>query len=801
MNELYIHINRDDTEEDILTRLDNLVSASTGTMVKVKLIDSQEEDDEENVEEEVEEEDISKLVESLQENNNINNQTIIENKVSEQSSNTSKEYNPFVMAMNLGKTQLHKSKTAFKFGFHQILPKLCVCGGYTNTLLLNYGMGTGKTVAALNILSKYYQENQLLYLSSVETKYQASKQKKLYVVGEWQTKNGFTVDMLRPELGFTSEIYNRMYNDPNIDKTTNKHFLQVTEQNIKRLRKEIKMITYQGLFNLVFGEVDIVQDVDVIKAAIRDHTFDYSSRTLDRLRNSVIVVDEVHRMYAQGGELNSYGVALMEIAKMAEELDITLIYLTGTMFNGNPAEFDCLMDLIAPKRNEDPDITDYVSVSRNYLPNKILSYFVNEDVTIDVRYIENKENKDSALNTNFSNIEETCPELKGFKIYIVPNSNQENRLPNINYKIDFSKPMDKSPNSIEQHSNVISKCVRTVVEKLMSGEKCVIYSDDIEDYGIVDVVRTFEASKFVRYGDVPTNESMCRGCILPYKMCKCTKFEPIVYGVITGTTQMDDRMELVRRYNSPKNIGGSIINIMVLSSVAQSGASLLHTNNMFVISNSYSISKFLQTTHRIIRKNSHVLLPDDKQYVNLYVMTDREGYDKYMTKIQNYIKIKGIENTMRESSVFYKPMLTNKAEDMVQATHSISQKGVYEVINSDLAKDIEQLLVKANVRPNVPYNVFNFIKQVRHSDMFTYDLNDYHVGLILIHLQKNPRIDFYTMSIKDEMKTFWKETCKINKIQDPFSEHNNELYFVLHEDVEQTKVNVSLNIEDMINDS
>ena len=80
-------------------------------------------------------------------------------------------------------------------------------------------------------------------------------------------------------------------------------------------------MTYQGLFNIVFSESDIIQDTDYIEAAIKKHKLSIANMVLKRLEHSVIVVDEIQRMYSQSGRLNTYGLALSELVKRAKEYE------------------------------------------------------------------------------------------------------------------------------------------------------------------------------------------------------------------------------------------------------------------------------------------------------------------------------------------------------------------------------------------------------------------------------------------------------------------------------------------------
>ena len=54
--------------------------------------------------------------------------------------------NPFLTALKVGKTHIDVNDKFLKFGFHQILPKLYFHTTDETVLVINYGMGTGKTI-------------------------------------------------------------------------------------------------------------------------------------------------------------------------------------------------------------------------------------------------------------------------------------------------------------------------------------------------------------------------------------------------------------------------------------------------------------------------------------------------------------------------------------------------------------------------------------------------------------------------------------------------------------------------------
>ena len=758
--------------------------------------------------------------------------------------------NPFLTALKVGKTHIDVNDKFLKFGFHQILPKLYFHTTDETVLLINYGMGTGKTIAALNIINKIYNDNNTVSLIQAESKITDVIYRPLYIIGEWQTKNAFITDMLRPEVGYTNTFYNKMYFDTSVNKNTDPNFRRQTNAVLRYIQKNVKFMTYQGLFNIVFSESDIIQDTDYIEAAIKKHKLSIANMVLKRLEHSVIVVDEIQRMYSQSGRLNTYGLALSELVKRAKEFDIRLIYLTGTLFNGNPREFESLTRIVDPFAAEEV-MSETFSYKNEAALNKliketygnvIIPYFKVESFDIPITYMES-ENK-SGLS------EELIANIPDFKLYVVerenyritqedentsasefndddtiekPNQRTTNTStsklpPQTTFKIDFRQSENTDPNSIEQVSQLLSKCCRIVVEKLKDDQKCVIYSDELQTYGLHTLINVFEQSGFVRYGEKFSKYSICKYCNEEYQLCDCGEFKPIYYTVITGDIPIESRAEIVNAYNASTNVYGDEISVVLLSSVGQAGVSFLHTNNILIINNSHSIPKLQQTVYRVIRNKSHQMLPEHRRFVNIYVMTTPYGVNVYKNKLQLYNDVKHIEKLIHKSSIFYEvmssdlitkpslertPEIIKKEEELVtcldKITKDLDGKKGNLVIDSDIEREFVYLLDKLNYDDQKIYSVEEFIKNVRQSDVSSYNLGTHHDGALLMYLRYSSSVNFYSISALPIHKEKIKELFKINNMVVPFIDRNSILCFKRSQTSQAQSRYIKLNIQSLLN--
>ena len=92
------------------------------------------------------------------------------------------------------------------------------------------------------------------------------------------------------------------------------------------------------------------------------------------------------------------------------------------------------------------------------------------------------------------------------------------------------------------------------------------------------------------------------------------------YISILGNTTSEERKKIVEIWNSPNNLLGQNINVMMISSVAYSGVSFFNTTNMLILNKISNISKWKQICGRIVRTSSHALLPKDMRIAKIYTM-------------------------------------------------------------------------------------------------------------------------------------------------------------------------------------
>ena len=164
-----------------------------------------------------------------------------------------------------------------------------------------------------------------------------------------------------------------------------------------------------------------------------------------------------------------------------------------------------------------------------------------------------------------------------------------------------------------------------------NNEKTVLYHNKLNSFGIKQYAEVLSANGFVKYGAQPSRDAICKRCQRPFaehslsleerikkKVCN-EDFAPIFYDYVTGDIDATDRMTITNEvYNNHKNVYGDLIAVLFISDVAYAGVNLLHTHNIMFLSKVNNMSKWKQIYNRVVRVNSHMLLPEDKQYVKIY---------------------------------------------------------------------------------------------------------------------------------------------------------------------------------------
>lgn len=772
---------------------------------------------------------------------------------------------------------------------YQVIPKYYFLSSSTTSLVLCYALGSGKSSCAVFVLLNYLN----LYKMFIFNNKFAPKSKKdskinnllvnrnVFVIGGWQTQAQLSSDLLRPEFSFITEEQHEeletLLNSPILEQRQDGELLR--NKLMKQIEKYINFYGYQSFFNNCFPGIQEEKYHQNAVALIREYeqgNISINEEFLNKLKNSIVVIDEMQRLYSING-LNSYGFAIMMVSKISKIYDIKLLFLSGTIVNTSLTEIIDILNIIMPNKKL-LKIEDYMNQT-TALDNILIYEMKKEKMqeTLDMFYDKfmyynpNAEmNKERPRLLNFKQLsneikdfysygEKDCKFItyskrKALPIEINVGNSMINDVldlqPMILYSVEvegyqkeqykkyIEKVMQMSSSEFEQQiqddktiyiqdaflptSNLLSHGIienengifigrflklnnlrkysaigyemcNMCRENTWHNEKTVLYHSKLKNFGIFQYAEILKHNGFIKYGDKPQEESLCKICKNTYsshsdsleerlKHKVCNTFTPMVFSLLIGELNQSERDKITTSFNSPLNIYGDIISIMFVSDVAYSGVSFFNTNNIILLSRISNISKWRQIAARIIRTQSHALLPLNKHYAKVYTMIINYPDEiktfklKQYTIGERYYKIHELLNVGVEK--YIRTLSTNcigyellNHPDKLKITEKENIK-LNNLFISDLDIEIKIILRRIIVDYSTSIWKFNtLIKRIKDPKYATSFMNLETVPLMYLEnlILKSELIELFKFVTPDKNDTIW---AKINTYNNDFSINN-----------------------------
>lgn len=599
---------------------------------------------------------------------------------------------------------------------HQIIPKYYMFSSNSRrTIILNYDVGTGKTLTGLfSVIDK-------LYISKINLFYPNLYVPKTLVIGEWITEAQFKNEMKRKMFRLIDEGLIKDLNNAKTEEERN----EISERIDKYFNKIITFEGYQSFFNKLFPTYTErkSQDIDILIRDFENGNLKVSESVVGLLKNNVIVVDEMQKLYSQNG-LNTYGFALSYLAKRSKELNIKIIYLSGTIFNSSIFEISSILDLVSNHKKffnprdlcetkkvlNDLDIyklkageeervieilkNKYIYFSRSTKQAKpkhlqiseINSYIFHKD-TEECLVIDNSKNPSYPSEIKIGNtlIDDSLiiqqVKASGFQLKKLIEINKTSRIYDdvdeaiSPYDVVFPNKSEWQKYGIHRDSDglysgtflhkdnlgnfscVGKYVVELCLENSFNNEKTVLYHNKIMNFGLIQYGRILEVNGFVRRGYELQDDSICKLCRTTFSnhSKKCPKFTPIYYEFLHGKQREAERRFIEKQiYNSPNNLYGELISVLLISDVAYVGVSLLNTNNLVILTRVPNISKITQIQARIVRFKSHISLPEEKQIAKQYILGASEDVSEN-SLIYKYYKLRSLSD--KDTKKFIKKLI------------------------------------------------------------------------------------------------------------------------------------------------
>lgn len=753
----------------------------------------------------------------------------------------------------------------FILNYYQTIPRYyLLCNNKNiNSCIYNFSVGSGKTAASLFVilnnvdLYKKYLFNKSFVPAEVNNNINFSINKNVFVIGSWVTVSAVSNELMKEEFGLIKknelEKYKELLNS-NI-KENREEAEKYRKKLINGLGKYINFYGYQAFVNACFpnlGNQDIMQNCKILIEHYRNGELSIAAEFREKLRNSIIIIDECQKLYSIDG-MNSYGFAVMCVNKLAKDLNIKMVFLSGTIFNTSLSELVSIVNIMSEYNDEeynkngikyktnkgifDDDEclyskeiieginanypTDkFIKVANDLLKERFIYYDhsklskmveykgilrdindtkdikkYNKGINNDLFMLKFPERENLPIEQQIGNvvIEDekeginmllySC-EVEGYQkeqynkyiksqtsdiiddedettlsIHDVgfPNSSEFIKLGIIKNKSEYIGKFLEL-NNIRKYSAIGYNLVKICLEKTTNKEKIICYHNKLNNFGIFQYMLILQANGFIKYGDTHKNNSICKECGNTYDIHNldinerikhkcCNEFKPIYYYYLIGNMSQTEREDIVNNvFNSPENIHGDLLSIMFVSDVAYSGVSFLNTNNIILLSKISNISKWKQICARIIRTKSHVALPKNRRYANIYTMIIHHPDEKGFLYEQKYYILRrklnrSIEeyiNDIEKNTIGYK--LFNNPRSI--ESDEKERKDLIDMYCKDISKNIDNIIFKyVKNEPDRIWKLETFLDRLQNDkESYTYlNLNNINRNFLISIISTNPK--------------------------------------------------------------
>ena len=274
-------------------------------------------------------------------------------------------------------------------------------------------------------------------------------------------------------------------------------------------------------------------------------------------------------------------------------------------------------------------------------------------------------------------------------------------------KLDDATPEWKQKAGVEVHDKIISgnflkrgrigtysMKYKTLIDDCLTinaanDGKMLVFHPYVYGSGVTMIAEIFKANGFIDETMVAGPTTICAICGLEYSLHatptqvspvseyngvastehlqESHQFEPARFLLVHSEMDVLSRDNKISMYNNPRNVIGHEYKIIIGSKVIKEREDFKAVRHMFILDMPDNIPSLIQVFGRGVRRESHILLPQDKRqvYIRIYVSSRRKDnllYDtssppltyeeeRYKKKISDYKVIQQIEKIFHESAI------------------------------------------------------------------------------------------------------------------------------------------------------
>jgi len=482
---------------------------------------------------------------------------------------------------------------------YQKIPKDYIINNNQKGLIINHGLGSGKTITAINIC-EYYSKDEIIVITPASLQNNFIKELNKYNVANITRYKITSYESFHKLIG-NIDVLSYYDNIEDIKELTNKEIREIGSKYISN-------------YNENLTKKEILNNIErLLKLKQNNEKNDFF------LKNKIVVIDEAHRLHNNKGKISRMILNEVKYAKK-------ILLLTGTPIVNFPNDISPLINLLnnnkslpEGKKQFDSLFIDE-SIQKITKPLfKIFSYsFFEQSYYCKKIEIKNKDLFKSKIKGLFSyyknNLSDNFPSIEILYKGIVMSKLQESihtkiesdtltsedikKMKGTNENINITNRINCYLNKTRQISNIAKGEIE--LEK-----KSLYYQLQISPK-LISMIKTISNlskpaliySNYLDFGINPIKELLIKH-----------NFKILIF---TGETSMQRKKEIIQEYNSGK------ADILLISSSGGEGLDLKNTRQIHIMEPHWNNSKINQIIGRGVRFKSHVNLPENERNVKIF---------------------------------------------------------------------------------------------------------------------------------------------------------------------------------------
>jgi hypothetical protein len=214
--------------------------------------------------------------------------------------------------------------------------------------------------------------------------------------------------------------------------------------------------------------------------------------------------------------------------------------------------------------------------------------------------------------------------------------------------------------TLAKYSTKYHALITAVINAIKSGTgKIMIYHHRVKMSGVLLIAEILIMNGFIDPNMEPIDSTRCSICGISRKKHNAEHtYIPARFIVAHSDIDSTTMAKNIHQFNSILNLDGNKYKIILGSKIIREGLNFFAVRYQFITSLPTDYPTLIQVFGRVIRKGSHLSLPEDKRDVKIQIfVSTREDnkrspeLNRYINKGKEYLVIQEVEKALREYAV------------------------------------------------------------------------------------------------------------------------------------------------------